>query len=358
MKFHSRTKFRGGTIKLFDLQPKSRREDLFNREKELEELHYAVRKGYQLIALLGVRRIGKTSVLKTYLNEVSGVYLDMRGVLRRDDIYLRLADSLNSNLKKLKKFIEGIRGIEIAGISVSVRWKGRDSLSLSGLLTEINKKKERFVVAIDEIQHLRPPLSAELKNLLAYSYDNLENITIIVAGSEIGMLRGFLGTEDPSSPLYGRGIYEINVERFPEDKSREFLRKGFIEEGMEPPEDAISQAINFFDGIVGWLVLFGRKYVDGQRNFEEIKEAAVEMAKEELSKLSEREKMVLEAIANGSKRWSDVRSYIAEKYGIILPKSTLSRMVDKLEKLSILEGYEFLDNVYREAARQRMGKRV
>ncbi|MGC8678183.1 MAG: hypothetical protein ACP5TH_00040 [Fervidicoccaceae archaeon] len=85
---------------------------------------------------------------------------------------------------------------------------------------------------------------------------------------------------------------------------------------------------------------------------DDIREAAVELALSELSKLSDREKMVLEAIANGKRSWSDVRKYIGEKFGIVMPKSTLSRMIDKLEKLSILENYEFLDHVYREAAKR------
>lgn len=68
-----------------------------------------------------------------------------------------------------------------------------------GLLTEINKRKERFVIVLDEVQSTRPPLSYELKNAVAFSYDNLENITFIVAGSEVGMLRDFMGYENLSS---------------------------------------------------------------------------------------------------------------------------------------------------------------
>ncbi|MGC9187556.1 MAG: AAA family ATPase [Fervidicoccaceae archaeon] len=339
-------------MKLFDLQPKTRREDLFDRERELQELHSAIEKGYPLIALLGIRRIGKTSVLKVLANEVDGVYLDMRGLVKRDDMYMRVADAMSSNIAKMKKLLEGIRGVEVAGLSLEIRWKGRDSLSLAGLLTEINKKRKRFVVMLDEVQNLRPPLSAEVKNLIAYSYDNLEHITFIVAGSEIGLLREFLGTENPSSPLYGRGIYEVSVERFSRGMSEEFLRRGFREEGFEPPEEEIREAVEFFDGIIGWLVLFGRKYIDGKRRMDDIREAAVELALSELSKLSDREKMVLEAIANGKRSWSDVRKYIGEKFGIVMPKSTLSRMIDKMEKLSILENYEFLDHVYREAAKR------
>lgn len=339
-------------MKLFDLQPKTTREDLFDREKELNELHKAIDKDYPLTALLGIRRIGKTSILKTFINEVNGIYIDMRQITKRADLQMRMTDSLTNSLSRIKKFIEGIRGLKIADLSIEIRWKGSDSISLAGLLEEINKKNEKFVLIFDEVQSLKPPVSSELKKLIAYAYDNLENIKFIVAGSEIGMLQNFLGYEDPSSPLYGRAVYEINVERFSKEKSREFLRKGFQEERVEPRPELIEKAIEFFDGIVGWLVIFGREYIDGINNMEKIKDNAIGLALSELEKLNPKEKMVLKAIASGSKTWISVRNYINEKYGIVIPKSTLSRLIDKLEKLSILYEYEFQDNVYMEAVKR------
>lgn len=335
---------------LFDLRPKTSREELFDREKELEELCKAIDRGNPLIAVLGIRRIGKTSLLRTFLNETTGLYIDMRGILKEYELWSRIGDSFSLSINKLKRFIESIRGITVAGINVEIKWKGRDSVSFIGLLEEINKRKEKFAVVLDEVQSTKPPLSAMLRNAIAYAYDNLENIVFIVAGSEIGMLQNFLKLEDPTSPLYGRHTYDIIVERFTRDLAKEFLLKGFKEEGVEPSADVVEDALNFFDGIVGWLVLFGRKYVEGVRNFDNLKNIAIELAQEELKKLNPREKIVLKAIANGCKSWSEVYSYTADHYGIILPKSTLSRIIDKLEKLSIIENYRFLDPVYREAS--------
>jgi AAA+ ATPase superfamily predicted ATPase len=335
---------------LFDLRPKTRREDLFDRERELELLHRGIERGYPVISVLGIRRIGKTSLLKVFLSELSGLYVDMRGVTRRSDLEAKLTESMESSLTRLRRFLKGIRGVRITGLSIQIRWRGKDSLSLAGLLEEINKKKERFIIVLDEAQSTRPPLSYELKNAIAYAHDNLENITFIVAGSEVGLLRDFIGYEDPSSPLYGRGVYEVLVERFKPELSREFLERGFREEGVEPPVDIIDEAVSFLDGIPGWLAFFGRRYVDGDRDLSTIRNAAVAIALDELGKLGEREKLVLKAIANNARSWSQVRNYILEKYGLALPKSTLSRLVEKLEKLGLIRNYEFLDQVYREAA--------
>jgi AAA+ ATPase superfamily predicted ATPase len=90
-------------VALFDLRPKYRKEDLFDREKELGELHKAVDQGKPIIALVGVRRIGKTSILKTFLNEVNGIYVDMRGVRKESDLEVRVTDSLNSVADKVRR---------------------------------------------------------------------------------------------------------------------------------------------------------------------------------------------------------------------------------------------------------------
>ncbi|MGB9758435.1 MAG: AAA family ATPase [Thermoproteota archaeon] len=336
---------------LFDLRPKSSRKDLFNREDELRELDRSVDR-YPLILVLGIRRIGKTSLVRAFLENYKGVYIDTRGVLRRSDFYERISDSFYNSLSTVKKLLEGIRGVNVTAAGVEIKWKGHDSVSFTGLLQEINKKGDRFVIVIDEIQSLKPPLSAELRNLIAYSYDNLENITLVISGSEVGLLRNFLGIDNSSSPLYGRYVYEINVERFSKDLSKDFLVNGFREEGLKPPNELIEEAIEVFDGIVGWLVFFGKSYADGTKNIDKIASMAVKLALEELNKLTAREKMVLKAMAENAKAWSEVRNFISEKEGIVLPKSTLSRIIEKLEMMSIVKNYDFLDPIYKRACRK------
>ncbi len=137
--------------------------------------------------------------------------------------------------------MEGIRGISFSAEGVEVKWRGSDSVSLMGLLQEINKRGERFVLVVDEVQSLKPPISVELRDLIAYSYDNLENISLVVSGSEIGLLRSFLGVDNPSSPLYGRYVHEVLIERFSRDLSKEFLIEGFKEEGLKPPGKTIEE---------------------------------------------------------------------------------------------------------------------
>ncbi|MFP3399611.1 MAG: ATP-binding protein, partial [Acidianus sp.] len=58
---------------LFDERPKVRKEDLFDREKEVEEIINNIKRPLLLIS--GVRRIGKTSVLLVSLNEAKENYI-------------------------------------------------------------------------------------------------------------------------------------------------------------------------------------------------------------------------------------------------------------------------------------------
>jgi AAA+ ATPase superfamily predicted ATPase len=54
--------------------------------------------------------MGKTSLLKVLLSELSGLYVDMRGVARRSDLEVKLTESMESSLTRLRRFLEGIRG--------------------------------------------------------------------------------------------------------------------------------------------------------------------------------------------------------------------------------------------------------
>jgi len=337
---------------LFDLRPKSSRKDLFNREGELEFLDDAVERGDSLILVLGIRRIGKTSLLKSFLENWTGVYIDMRGVLRIADLYERISEGLSFGIRRLKRYLESIRGVRVLGLEVEVKWKGRDSISLLGLLEELNRYGERIVVIFDEVQWIRPPILMEVKSSIAYAYDNLENISIILSGSEIGLLRNFVGVDNSNSPLYGRYFLELMVERFSKDLSIEFLKKGFNELNVNVDGSVIEEAVDLFDGIVGWLVFFGRSYIDEVRNLNKILDIVIQLALNEINKLNKRERLVLKAIAEGAKSWSSVRRYAEEKMGVTIPKSSLTRTIKKLEKLSIVKNYEFLDPIYERASKK------
>jgi AAA+ ATPase superfamily predicted ATPase len=341
---------------LFDERPKERREDLYNREKELDEIKRSI--GRPLVLITGIRRIGKTSVLRVALNEIDvpAVIIDARGLRRnysKADLYRLIAHGLSSSLDRLRDLISGIRGIRVMGFEVELSWRGRDSLSLTELLDRLNERK--VVIAVDEAQRLRGPQSAEFKNALAHSYDYNRNITFILTGSEAGLLHDFIGAEDTSSPLYGRFYVEIKLDRLSRDQSIDFLERGFEQLNLRVSGEILERAYEEFDGIPGWLTFFGNAYAGGNMNIERIKAMAIGTALEELRNMirdnPRRYGLVLRAMAEGRRSWSDVKEYVEEKEGSTISSSVLSNILRNLEEMSVIKGYEFLDPVYKEAAK-------
>ncbi len=340
---------------LFDPRPKSNRSELFGRDRELELLHANV--DVPLIIITGVRRVGKTSLLSVFLNEVSvpNVMIDLRD-LRTNyglrDLYGLISKAFSSRLEKLYEVLRSISGIRVEGFEVEIKWRGRGSLTLSSLFDALNRR--RIIVAFDEAQKLRGPRSQEFLNALAHAYDYDRNVTFILTGSEAGLLYGFLGIDKQSSPLYGRYYYDLRLERFDKNTSLEFLRTGFKELGIRIENEVLEIAVEEFDGIPGWLTFFGNEYFRGNKDIARVKELAINIALEELQNIvkerGRRYALVLKGIAEGITTWSGLRRYLEEKEGTTISSSILYNVVRNLEDMSIIRNYQFLDPVYREAA--------
>ena len=84
--------------------------------------------------ILGRRMTGKTSLLKTFLNEVGGTYINLSGVR-----------SLRGFAEELMKYVKKI------GVEVSV---GPPTVSWSRLAEDIFSKFEGKIVGLDEAQDL------------------------------------------------------------------------------------------------------------------------------------------------------------------------------------------------------------
>lgn len=340
---------------LFDPRPKSSRKELFGRDRELEALHKSI--DVPIVVITGIRRVGKTSLLSVFLNEVDipGVVVDLRSLHANygfRDLYGLLSKALSSSLDKLYDVLRSISGISIKGFEVEIRWKGRGSPTLSSLFDALNKK--RVIIAFDEAQRLRGPRSREFLEALAHAYDYDRNITFILTGSEAGLLYGFLGIDNPESPLYGRYYFDLKLERFDRETSLGFLRAGFDELGIDVKEEVLKNAVEEFDGIPGWLTFFGNEYARGNRDIAKIRELAVNTALEELRNIvkerGRRYALVLKGIAQGARTWSSLKRYVEEKEGVTVSSSILHNVVRNLESMSIIQNYQFLDPVYSKAA--------
>ncbi|MCX5750475.1 MAG: ATP-binding protein [Candidatus Saganbacteria bacterium] len=226
----------------FSPQVKQNKGDFFNYEVLQEELKNALQdKVTPLIVVYGLRRTGKTSLIRVVLHSLKRkyVWIDGRDIQSRADF----ENKLEEEVKKLSPF--SIRKVSVKGLEVSFAFikEGLDFLN-----------KHKITLVIDEVQLLK---KIHLDNTLAYIYDNYPNIKIVLSGSEVGMLMHFLGKDNAKAPLYGRAVFELQTHRLEKEGSSLFLHQGAKQAKVNLKEEEARDAINNLDGIIGWLTKYG-----------------------------------------------------------------------------------------------------
>ena len=362
---------------LFDPRPKETSSELYGRQEELQHLLTAFKRGEPLILLLGIRRVGKTSLLKAALRE-SGlpyIYLDLRSIeeggFTRAAFYAQLSDALSrlSTRYRIADYLRRVRGVKVLGSGVELDWGMKPPL-LNQLFTALNNwatdQQTRIIIALDEAQLLRYMTGGKgrlnFRALLAHVYDNLRQLTIVLTGSEVGLLMEFLEAGGMESEFYGRYREEIILERFSREEAIDYLRAGFREFGIEPEDDSIMDAVEILDGVVGWLALYGYTATrNPDKKLREILQQVITEAKsvaaQELRKLiytSHNYGLVLRAIAEGVDEWSKIKKRVESWSGKYMSNTALTRLLTRLQNLSIIGKsngrYFFLDPIMRLAA--------
>jgi len=368
----------------FDLHPKNRREDLYDREEELSSLIGFVDKGSPLILVLGLRRSGKTSLLLTALNELRrpSMIIDLRKLYAKRnatalDLTRILEEGINNFLRDFKglrgrllELLGRVKGVEVAGLTLEFNRvvKGPDLAELLTLLDEAaTGRGEKVILAFDEAQELRKVAGFRFDALLAHIYDYLRNLTVVLTGSQIGLLYRFLRVEDPGAPLYGRAISTVTLRNFTREESMEFLRKGFIQHGFPVEEDYIEEAVSRLDGVAGWLTMLGYRTVEAGSAKGEVIEAVLReasaLALEELNHFlalrpmaEKRYKTVLKATASlGEASWSDLKRALQASEGRRINDRNFTAIIKSLLETGFLtreeSSYRIPDPILRRALR-------
>jgi len=339
---------------LFDPLPKKDKNDLYNRETELEKFKTTITYS-SLIIIQGLRRTGKTSFMNVALQESQQPYiiLDMRGLSfnpSQADLVKKLESAFNQLdrkwLTRLISTLKQINGVSLLGNSISLDWS-KKGVDLATYFDQINswakENGSRFILAFDEVQLIRG--DKQILNLFAHIFDYNQNICIVVTGSEIGLLFDFLALDDPESPLFGRHYTEITMRNFSENESKEFLRKGFDQINLNPPDAVLDHAVNKLNGTAGWLTLYGARCRDQNEATMNLVDAVVieggKLARSEANKIvkySQRYGVVLNHLANvGTATWTQIKSILEAREGRTLANSTVSAILNKLVKISLVQ---------------------
>jgi len=213
--------------------------------------------------------------------------------------------------------------------------------NLGEVFDRVDSVGVRTVIVLDEAQRLRGSVGRVVLDTLAHCYDYCKNITFVVTGSEVGLLKGFLRLEDTQSPLFGRHTSELRLEGFNYRDSVGFLRRGFEEAGLPYEEGVLERAFEYLDGVAGWLNEFGLRCVEkGVVPLDVAREASQLAAKlelEEVTGYSKNYSFILEALGRGMRRWSQIKRYLEQRLGRTLNDSELHRYLTNLVNRSFVE---------------------
>ncbi|HJW98432.1 MAG TPA: ATP-binding protein [Candidatus Bathyarchaeia archaeon] len=345
----------------FDPRPKTKKEDLFNRETELKQfeevLPYA-----SIIVVTGLRRTGKTSFVDVALSKTDHpyIFLDMRDLPlgpSRAEIVRKIESAFGKMDTKWHSSIldtlKHVKGVNIAGASMTFEWS-KQGIDLTELFDKIDtwakKQKKHFLLAIDEVQLIRG--DKNIPRLFARIADVNRNITIILTGSEVGLLYDFLGFETPESPLYGRHYVEIRMRNFKPEEAKTFLTAGFKQIKLSCTDEIIDYAIQKLDGVIGWLTLFGARSRDTKKcdkqTVDDVVDEGGRLSRSEALKIvkySVRYGIILNYLAKtGKGNWTKIKTALEIDEKRSLPSSSFTELLNRLTKTGLLEKE---DNEYR-----------
>jgi uncharacterized protein len=259
---------------LFDLAPKEHLSELYGRNEEVEEI-IRLLKARSWIVVLGPRMVGKTSLVKVALNELSKrkrerwstIYVNFSGASSLSSATRLLVEQINENKNLLAKVREKISNTESFSIGpggISWSGKGEPAESFRQVLSNVVDNKTTTVVFFDEIQELFS-VSFKLLKILKNIWDTKgSRILFVFSGSKFGMLRAM---EKEETAMSGRPPATIRLRSFDVEQSRAFLEKGLAEHDakLSLTDNQYSRIANELDGIVGWLTLFGNCYTMRKR---------------------------------------------------------------------------------------------
>ncbi len=329
---------------------------------------------HAITVVVGVRRVGKTSLVKASTHDLPRIYLDVRKFEESRYItYGMFLEELRKALnvfasmdRKIVEHLKAVKGLKILGVEVEFSLD-RSRPLLTSILESLDRwagdRGEKLVIVIDEAQELIRMRGYSILPAIAYAYDNLRNISFIFAGSKIGLLYRFLRVEDPSSPLYGRYMERVELKPLDKEKSMEFLRKGFEEHGIRVEETFIEEAVEKLDGVIGWLSYLGLKVVSrgvSRTIIDDVVEEASKIVANEFCKFvdamgSKRYVEIIRAINREGATWSEIRRYLEIRLGTKIYDSELARLLRNLIDNGFIEKRDDLyiipDPILRQASR-------
>jgi AAA+ ATPase superfamily predicted ATPase len=322
----------------FEIEPKGRKEDFFNYDYEYGQVKKALARKEKIIAVVGVRRVGKTSLLNLVYNETGGLKLWLDGRIITDpkkEIFAAIYETAKDGKPRIFGKIESLN-LSAFGVGMDIKLGSESRV-------EIEKKirgSGHICVFIDEAQRMG---AKDLADVLSYFYDRFPQVSFIISGSEIGLVEEILGEDDGEHPLFGREIAKVAIPRLDRNRAMDYLKKGFAQLKFDVAEEELDEAINELDGLIGWLTLYGyEKGVKKSKDaLKKTSQGAAQIAASELVhffKKVKNRKLYLSILRNvDGAGWEELRAKTGKDLGKKLNPNLFTFALERLVRHSFVE---------------------
>jgi len=279
-----------------------------DRKYEMEVLEKEWKRNRASFAIIyGRRRVGKTEIVRKFLQGKRGVYYLAD---RRDD---------KSNRADFQ------RAVEDSGIKDFSLYRFDDWVLLFKKLCE-EVRNERYAVVIDEFPYLVRESTLSQFQKAWDLYIKNSRIFLILVGSSISMMERL--TLDYSSPLYGRRTMQLRVEKMqfwdawkflPDYDFYDFLRIFAVTDG-------IPHYILQMNPSLSWRENIKRNVLSKDKILYEEAEFLLRMELREFTHYYP----ILEAIARGKRKFGEIRDYTG------IEPATLSKYLKNLREIGVV----------------------
>jgi len=254
-------------------------EHFCDRDAEIRKLKMDIL-NCQKIFLISSRRMGKTSLIRTVISQISSknvtpIFLDLEEFSSYREFlnaYLSLLVEKSISKNKILKFI----GQVVSGLRIDFKIDevGRPMLSLGYAepisakvesrifnLPEIIAKKQnkKLVIVFDEFQEILNLKRENIEGALRSHIQHQHNIAYIFAGSKKHLLNEMVNSQD--KPFYRIGPV-MYLQKIPETQFLEFIKEKFTGTGIKAKNEVLNKIINVSEHIPYYVQMLSHELWD------------------------------------------------------------------------------------------------
>ncbi len=337
---------------IFSDRPITELEHLYGEghRRAVESLRRAVESGF-FAAVLGARRVGKTSVVKTFLKHYRHKYLyfDLSPYMGLKSVGFRSLVPAEIGFDENTLSSEAQLNLTVISFRIKrVKITGEVfQANLLSLLRELNSKYDRLVIVFDEAQVLAFIKGVNYRGLLQFIHNNYRNIVVVLTGSMPGLLERVISPIKAGEPGFARYIEEIHVPRWSRRETIEFLRGGLKERNIEHREEELHEVYEEISGIPGFISYYGLLRLRGLDHRDALDKTisyAVSQWENDLhaflsiynSPLYIYVLSILAETMTGAS-WTELKNELERKLSRTVGKSTLYRILTNLVKAEMIQ---------------------